>query len=138
MPGEQSGNAPLLLDSTVCVDVLRRRPGAARRLAERSPVGIHIATMTEAELWYGALHARNPLDRVRVEDLLAALTILPFDRAAARAHAAARLALRHQPIGDRDLVIASVALAHGLTVATGNVREFARVPGLAVEDWGAA
>jgi tRNA(fMet)-specific endonuclease VapC len=40
------------------------------------------------------------------------------------------------PIGERDLVIASTALAHGLTVATGNIGEFARVPGLRVEAWG--
>ena len=59
-------------------------------------------------------------------------------RAAAREHATARQALRRQPIGDRDLVIASVALAHGLAVAAGNVREFARVPGLRVENRGAA
>jgi hypothetical protein len=38
-------------------------------------------------------------------------------------------------IGANDLLIASIALAHGLIVATGNVREFQRIPGLAVEDW---
>jgi tRNA(fMet)-specific endonuclease VapC len=39
------------------------------------------------------------------------------------------------PISERDLVIAATALAHGHTVATGNVRDFGRVAGLVVEDW---
>lgn len=133
-----TASGSILLDSTVCVDVLRGRPDATRRLAARSPADVYVSSMNEAELRFGALNGRDPDDLARVEALLARFTVLPFDRVAARAHAEARLALRRQPIGDRDLVIASVALAHGLTVATGNVREFRRVPGLAVEDWGAA
>jgi len=37
----------------------------------------------------------------------------------------------------RREIRARVALAYGLVVATGNVREFARVPGLGVEEWAA-
>ena len=40
-----------------------------------------------------------------------------------------------QPIGPNDLLIASIALAHDLTVVSGNVGEFGRVPNLNVEDW---
>src|SRR5258708_7241248 len=40
-----------------------------------------------------------------------------------------------RPIGERDLMIASVALARDLTVVTHNVGEFSRVPGLKSEDW---
>jgi tRNA(fMet)-specific endonuclease VapC len=39
------------------------------------------------------------------------------------------------PIGQRDLLIASIARARDLTVVTHNVSEFARVPGLKAEDW---
>ncbi|MDQ3080998.1 MAG: type II toxin-antitoxin system VapC family toxin, partial [Gemmatimonadota bacterium] len=35
-------------------------------------------------------------------------------------------------IAPNDFWIAASALAHGLTVVTGNVREFDRVPGLSV------
>jgi predicted nucleic acid-binding protein len=34
-----------------------------------------------------------------------------------------------------DLRIAAIALAHGLTVLTRNVVDFAAVPALLVEDW---
>ena len=40
-----------------------------------------------------------------------------------------------RPIGERDLLIASIALARRLTVITHNVSEFRRVPGLRIEDW---
>ncbi|MCI5163400.1 MAG: type II toxin-antitoxin system VapC family toxin, partial [Candidatus Electrothrix sp. AX5] len=40
-----------------------------------------------------------------------------------------------QPIGGNDLLIAAHALTLRLTVITANLREFVRVPGLAVENW---
>jgi tRNA(fMet)-specific endonuclease VapC len=46
--------------------------------------------------------------------------------------------LRQEPIGERDLLIAAIALANDLTVVTGNIRESRRVPGLRVEDWAGA
>lgn len=38
-------------------------------------------------------------------------------------------------IGAHDLWLAASSLAHDLTLATANLREFERVPGLRVEDW---
>lgn len=127
----------ILLDTSVCVAILREKPTVVARAAARSPNLLVVASMTEAELRYGAAKSRDPEATFRRTELLLDTlgAVLPFDRAAARAHTEARLALRQQPIGERDLVIASVALAHGLAVATGNVREFGRVPGLVVEDW---
>ena len=65
------------------------------------------------------------------------LVILPFDTAAARIYAQLRADLerRGTPLADADLRIAAIALAHGFTVVTGNIRHFGRVPGLPVENW---
>ena len=38
-------------------------------------------------------------------------------------------------IGAYDVLLAGQARRRGLTLVTGNVREFARVPGLEVENW---
>jgi predicted nucleic acid-binding protein len=38
-------------------------------------------------------------------------------------------------IGRGDLLIACIALAHGATLASRNVRDFRQVPGLVVENW---
>lgn len=97
--------------------------------------------MTVAELWFGALKSADAArGRAVVDAFLAPFTWLPFDDAAAERYAAARyhLEARGTPIGERDLIIAATALPHGLTVITRNTREFARVPGLPVEDWSTA
>ena len=63
--------------------------------------------------------------------------MLPFDHDAADAYALVRFKLERvgRPIGERDLLIASIALSRGLTVVTHNVSEFSRVSGLTSEDW---
>ena len=75
-----------------------------------------------------------------MKGLAARLEVLAFDAEAA-AHAAdirATLERRGLPIGGYDLLIAGHARSRGLIVVTNNVREFARVDGLRIEDWQAA
>lgn len=127
-----------LLDTDTCVWLLRGREAVVARARRESPDDLAIASMTLAELRYGALRSADPPAQERRVELLAEnlAAVLPFDDAAARVHAGLRLALRATPIGERDLVIASTAVAGRLALVTGNLREFRRVPGLAVEDWG--
>ena len=63
------------------------------------------------------------------------IAIVAFDEPAAVAYARLRHVLRYQPIGERHLLIAAIAVANGLGVATGNTTEFKRVPKLKVADW---
>jgi tRNA(fMet)-specific endonuclease VapC len=74
--------------------------------------------------------------RVREALTLAAL-ILPFDAEAAEVHGPLRADLERQRrrIDEPDLRIASIALSRGMTLVTGSVRHFRRVPGFAVENW---
>ncbi|MBI4543661.1 MAG: hypothetical protein HY703_00520 [Gemmatimonadetes bacterium] len=58
-----------------------------------------------------------------------------LDRRAAELHGGLRFTLRHQPIGERDLLIAAIAIANDIRLVTANTGEFRRVPGLRVEDW---
>jgi len=97
-----------------------------------------VSTITEMELIYGAEKsaaiARNLKD---VEGFLARLEILDFDSAAA-AHTGqirAELANAGTPIGPYDQMIAGHARSLGLIVVTNNVTEFARVPGIRLENW---
>lgn len=126
-----------LLDTDTSIWVLREKEPVLSRFQSCSPAEVAVTSMTEAELRYGALKSSDPADAfVRLETFLAAVAAsLPFDSEAARRHADVRYALRAQQIGERDLVIASTALAHGGVLITHNTREFRRVPGLSVEDW---
>lgn len=127
-----------LLDTSVCIQVLRGDHAVERRVASIRPQEFGLSAMSVAELRFGVLKGRSSVaQRELLEHFLAVFEVLPFDQVSAEHHATARylLASSGTPIGERDLVIASTALAHDLVVVTANNREFGRVPGLAVEEW---
>jgi len=120
--------------------VLRRQPNleVVRRLA-RIPAEQQFTTaITLGELLYGAARRGNEALAQRIRQLLAdAVPILPFDEEAADVYGPLRAGLEAagKRLDEPDLRIASIALAHDLTLVTGNVRHFGRVPGLTIEDW---
>ena len=127
-------------DTDVLSAAMRREPDLAlvRRLAQLPPADQFTTAVTLGELLYGA--ERRGSDRLReaVRGLVAgALTVLPFDEPAAEAYGSlrARLESAGEPLAEPDLRIASIALARDLTLVTANVRHFARVPDLRVENW---
>ena len=126
-----------LLDTNVLIHAVRGKPAGVRaRLQALSPDDVAISTVTVAELWYGAARSADPeRKRAAWTAALAPFAVLPFDRPAAERHGLLRHELRNNPIGERDLFIAAIALANNLTVVTHDVREYGRVPGLRVEDW---
>jgi len=60
-------------------------------------------------------------------------TILPFDKGSAEQFE--RLRKSGVRIGTQDLKIASIALANDVVLLSSNLRDFAQVPNLKVEDW---
>lgn len=127
-----------MLDTNLCIRVLRDRPPAARERFNREADGLCISSVVLMELLHGAeKSACAEHHRRAVEDFAARLDVLAFDAPAA-AHAAeirAQLERRGQPIGAYDLQIAGHARSQGLIVVTGNLDEFRRVDGLRAEDW---
>jgi predicted nucleic acid-binding protein len=89
------------------------------------------------ELFAGALRSRAPARHLKNlrERVVPILTVLAYDVRAAEVYGRARAHLEDtgQRVADADLQIAATAVAHGLTVVTGNVRHFERVPGLTIE-----
>ena len=63
--------------------------------------------------------------------------ILAFDISAAEAFGGIRAELERAgaPLSEPDLSIGAIALTNNLTVVAGNVRHFARIPELEVEDF---
>lgn len=119
------------------IHAVRGRPLAVRtHLRRQSPDDVAVSSITVAELWYGAEKSVSPArKREAWKTVIEPFLVIPFDREAAEEHARIRYLLRHKPIGERDLLIASIALAHDLALVTHNAAEFSRVPDLRVEDW---
>jgi len=63
--------------------------------------------------------------------------ILPFDEDAIWSYGELRAELERKgtPIGSLDTKIAAHALSLRCTLVTNNTREFAKVPGLTLENW---
>ncbi|HEX9270491.1 MAG TPA: PIN domain-containing protein [Candidatus Limnocylindria bacterium] len=127
-------------DTDVLSAVMRRDPPLhlLRRLAQVPAEEQFTTAITLGELLYGAAKRGNPDLSQRVRTLIArAADILPFDAPAAEVYGSLRAALESQGrrLDEPDLRIASIALSRRLTLVTANVRHFARVPGLVVENW---
>jgi tRNA(fMet)-specific endonuclease VapC len=126
------------LDTNTLIYFFKGLGGVKDRLFEVSPSEIAIPSVVLYELEIGILESNQPSRRrAQLETLIAVVTILPLDAAAARHAAELSSVLRKggTPIGPLDTLIAGIALAHGATLVTHNLREFRRVRGLNIIDW---
>jgi len=128
-----------LLDTNTCVQYLNRRSESLIEQMQRiAPEDIAVCSVTRAELIFGAMKSRSPeKTRALQREFLKPFASPPFDDIAAEVYGTirAQLETRGTPIGPNDLLIASIALANGLTIVTHNTREFRRVQQLEVVAW---
>jgi tRNA(fMet)-specific endonuclease VapC len=128
------------LDTSVLVALLRKDGAALDGLRTEAERGGTVSTTTVnlCELYAGAYGSREPeKELARVQELVSKLGILELDAAAAERYGELvnDAGLRQEPIGDFDLIIASIALEHGERFVTRNTKHFSRVPGLELERW---
>lgn len=134
----------VLIDATVVIDHERGRLDLEERISGREDEAFFLSMITVSELLHGVYRAKDRIRRANrsafVEAIIDRFPLLPIDLPSASVHAElwAELAASGEVIGAHDLWLAAASLAHGLTLATANVREFGRVPGLRFEDWSSA
>jgi tRNA(fMet)-specific endonuclease VapC len=128
-----------LLDTNVCIHVIRRRPQTVLRRFEDYGIGeVGVSSVTVAELRYGAEKSSRPEQNLEaLGRFLLPLEVLVFGGEAAAAYGQVRAGLERAgtPIGPLDTLIAAHAVSVSVTLVTNNTREFRRVPGLEIEDW---
>ena len=130
-----------LLDSNIWIEVLKgKNLQLIDRFTQTSVMDLAACSPVRAELMHGAEKYFDTVARKElVANALAKVVSLPFDDRCAERYGELRhdLETRRCINGPMDLQIAAIALAHDLTLVTGNVEEFKRVHGLKVEDWSA-
>lgn len=127
-----------LLDTDVCIAILNRDERIRPHLEEHAPSTLRMSAITLAELRFGIARSTQPRRAMaNLNALLSKVAVVPFDETATTRYGELRALLerRGSPIGPLDTLIAAHALSLRWTLATHHVREFRRVPGLAVADW---
>ncbi|MDO5693601.1 MAG: type II toxin-antitoxin system VapC family toxin [Pseudomonadota bacterium] len=127
-----------LLDTNILIALSKCHAALGRRMAQHAPEVFGIPVIVLQELYYGAYRsdpARQAGNLANVRHMRFTLVDFNPQDANAAGRIRAELARAGTPIGPYDALIAAQALTRDLTLVTHNTREFARVPGLRVEDW---
>lgn len=130
-----------LLDTNIISNMMREPAGrATQRFAEiaRRDLGQGVVTSTVVlcELQFGLRRIPNPRLSAALDRILTGVNVIALDADVVPHYAQIRTSLeaQGQPIGPNDTLIAAHTLALGATLVSADA-EFARVPGLKLENW---
>lgn len=126
-----------MLDTNMCIYLMKNQPEqVARRFAQYYVGDVVMSAITYAELEYGvAVSADSERDHANLTALAADIPVAPFDAAAGMAYGPIRFATRDSKRDHLDKLIAAHAVSLGVTLVTNNTRDFAKYPGLGIENW---
>jgi tRNA(fMet)-specific endonuclease VapC len=128
-----------LLDTNIISYWMRGDRSLMDKIRSYSPSDLSLSTITLAEILYGI--EKSPIKkkerRTKINRICSHIEIHPFDEPAAENYCLIRARLEREGliISERDLQIASIAVANRLRVVTHNTKEFKRIKELSVEDW---
>ncbi len=127
-----------MLDTTICIFIMKQQKDVLARLQRCATSDVAISAISVGELRYGAARSAKVEDnQAALDDALIPFQILEFDERAAYFYGDIRAHLRRQGtlIGPLDMLIGAHAFSVEAILVSNNLREFGRIPGLAVEDW---
>jgi len=125
-----------ILDTDHCIAILRKQLDLREHVSADEELGT--TAISVAELMHGAQRSQHRDDNLaRLEVLLSALIVLPFDEAAGRRFGIlkAELEAKGEPLDNLDLQIASIAIENDMSLLTNNTSHFKRVSGLRLINW---
>ncbi len=128
-----------LLDTNTCIYFLNRTSERIVSQFKRfSPSVIKLASITVAELFYGAEKSKaKKKNWTIIEKFVSTFEIIPYEEKSSKTYPTIRASLEKAgiPIGPMDLLIASISIANNFVLVTNNVKEFKKVKGLTLENW---
>ena len=130
-----------IFDTDIYTNVMKKVPSKKllNRLKKLPRRDQFTTTITIGEVYYGIMKASNRARLLKIFEnvLLPRATILPFGFSAAKKYGDIRSFLEKQgtPLAHADLQIASIALSMKMTIITGNLKHFQRIPQLTAENW---
>ena len=132
-------NPKYMLDTNICIYLMKHQPPEVRERFAKCFVGdVVISAVTLAELEFGIARSSTVTqesNRSALESLLDDIKVAPFDAQAAKAYGPIRAAYKDRNRDALDKLIASHAVALGVTLVTNNEADFVNYAGLRVENW---
>lgn len=133
-------SARFLLDTNICIYIAKYNPPSVRERFQQYPAKqLAMSVITLGELRFGAEKSQSKTQALAVIDELTRLICIEeLSESTADHYGDIRASLQKsgQLIGNNDLWIAAQARAQDWILVTNNEKEFLRVDGLRVENWG--
>ncbi len=131
-----------LLDTNICIHTMKGDFGLEAKMLQVSIANCYLSELTIAELLYGIANSAPDRQVSNRQNLDKFLRLFPATRrlgisAVLETYAQQKAHLKRigRLQGEFDMLIGSVAVAHGLTLVTRNARHFADMVGIILEDW---
>ncbi len=129
--------AKYMLDTNMCIYLMKNQPEmVAQRFAQCYVGDVVMSAITYAELAYGVAVSLNPEREGRnLAGLIEDIPVAPFDAGAGKAYGPIRYATRDSKKDHLDKLIAAHARSLAVTLVTNNMKDFAKYPGIIMENW---
>jgi len=127
-----------LLDTDIIIYNLKGHDAVKKNLQHYSQEPMKITVITLMELYYGAFKSEKVTSNLaKVKTLENAFEVIPAAKESAGIFGTLKATLEKSGtrLDDFDLIIASCAMAHNLTLVTNNVVHFSRIDGLRLTNW---
>lgn len=130
-------NNKYLLDTNICIALLRGNRDIARKIIDLGEGACHLSIITLYELMFGAYYSKREEQEVpKVKQFVERFPVISLSESVEE-HAIIKTRLRSPDIliDEFDLMIAASALAGGYTLVTDNIKHFQRITDLKLENW---
>lgn len=126
-----------LLDTDICAFYLSKKYSLREKIAAVGEENCFISEITIAELLFGAHKSNdyesNKEDPIKIMKFANLVRLLPSYDLYGKEKA--RLQKSGQIIPEFDLLIATTAVYHGMTLVTNNTKHMGRIEGIQLENW---
>jgi tRNA(fMet)-specific endonuclease VapC len=129
----------IIFDTSAIIAIERGHESLDILIAGRAEEPFGISVITAAELLHGVERADTEERKLRrqafVEKVIESFPVFPFDLMVGRIYARiwAAIARKGWTVGAHDLIIAATAISLDYPVATVNIRDFEKIPGVKIE-----
>ena len=126
-----------LLDTNVCIELLRGNKTVRKKIEEAGPQHCKISEITVAELYYGASKSTRSFEKKQDIRFLLKLFDLALISPALAEYGEIKAYLEQEGkrIDEFDLLIGATAIEGDMILVTNNTKHLSRIPGLRLEDW---